>query len=70
MFIQYCYDEGYGGFNTRKNFKWCRQDKAVIMAFKPEDVRRMVKSCNSDQLTYDPESDTLDYWGTMTFTKD
>ena len=45
VFIQYCYDEGYGGFNTRKNFKWCRQDKAVIMAFKPEDVRRMVKSC-------------------------
>ncbi len=26
-FIQYCYDEGYGGFNTRKNFKWCKQDK-------------------------------------------
>ena len=22
-FIQYCYDEGYGGFNTKKNFKWC-----------------------------------------------
>ena len=21
-FIQYCYDEGYGGFNTKKNFKW------------------------------------------------
>ncbi len=28
VFIQYCYDEGYGGFNTRKNFKWCKQDKA------------------------------------------
>lgn len=44
-FIQYCYDEGYGGFNTRKNFKWCKQDKAVIMAFKPSDVRNMLKSC-------------------------
>lgn len=44
-FIQYCYDEGYGGFNTRKNFKWCKQDKAVIMAFKPSDVRRMLQSC-------------------------
>ena len=44
-FIQYCYDEGYGGFNTRKNFKWCKQDKAVIMAFKPSDVRRMMQSC-------------------------
>ena len=44
-FIQYCFDEGYGGFNTRKNFKWCKQDKAVIMAFKPSDVRRMLQSC-------------------------
>lgn len=44
-FIQYCYDEGYGGFNTRKNFKWCKQDKAVIMAFKPSDVRTMLQSC-------------------------
>lgn len=41
-FIQYCYDEGYGGFNTKKNFKWC---KAVIMAFKPSDVRGMLQSC-------------------------
>lgn len=44
-FIQYCYDEGYGGFNTRKNFKWCKQDKAVIMAFQPSDVRSMLQSC-------------------------
>lgn len=44
-FIQYCYDEGYGGFNTRKNFKWCKQDKALIMAFKPSDVRCMLQSC-------------------------
>ena len=44
-FIQYCYDEGYGGFNTRKNFKWSKQDKAVIMAFKPSDVRCMLQSC-------------------------
>lgn len=44
-FIQYCYDEGYGGFNTRKNFKWCKQDKTVIMAFKPSDVRRILQSC-------------------------
>ena len=44
-FIQYCFDEGYGGFNTRKNFKWCKQDKTVIMAFKPADVRYMLQSC-------------------------
>ena len=23
-FIQYVYDEGYGGFNTKKNFMWCK----------------------------------------------
>lgn len=44
-FIQYCYEEGYGGFNTKKNFKWCKQEKAVIMAFTPDDVRLMLKSC-------------------------
>jgi len=42
-FIQYCYDEGYGGFNTKKNFKWCKQDKAVIVAFKPCDVKRLLQ---------------------------
>lgn len=44
-FIQYCYEEGYGGFNTKKNFKWCKQEKAVIMAFTPADVRLILKSC-------------------------
>lgn len=44
-FIQYCFDEGYGGFNTKKNFKWCKQDKAVIRAFTPAHVRSMLQSC-------------------------
>lgn len=44
-FTQYCYDEGYGGFNTKKCFKWCKQDKAIIMAFTPADVRKMLNSC-------------------------
>lgn len=44
-FIQYCYDEGYGGFNTRRAFKWCKQERAVVMAFKPEDVKRMMQLC-------------------------
>ena len=42
-FIQYCYDEGYGGFNTKKNFKWCKQEKAVILAFKPCDVKQLLQ---------------------------
>ena len=45
VFIQFHYDEDYGGFNTKKNFKWCKQDKAVILAFKPSDVRKMLNNC-------------------------
>lgn len=47
-FVQYCYDEGYGGFNTKKNFKWCKQEKAVILTFTPNDVRAMLKSCKGE----------------------
>lgn len=44
-FLQYCYEEGYGGFNTRKSFKWCKEERPVIMAYKPSDVRKMLQSC-------------------------
>ncbi len=47
-FIQYCYDEGYGGFNTRKNFKWCKEEQPVIRTFKAADVRRMMNSCKGN----------------------
>ncbi len=47
-FIQYCYDEGYGGFNTKKNFKWCKEDKPVVTAFSPKDVRAMMQSCKGN----------------------
>ena len=47
-FIQYCYDEGYGCFNTKKNFKWCKEEKPVIVAFKPSHVRQMMISCNGN----------------------
>lgn len=48
VFIQYCFEEGYGGFNTRHTFKWCKQEKPVIRAFKPEDVKTMMKSCKGN----------------------
>ena len=44
-FIQYCYDEGYGGFNTKKNFKWCKEEKPIVTTFKPHHVKRMLSSC-------------------------
>lgn len=44
-FLQYCYEEGYGGFNTKRNFKWCKEERPVITAFRPSDVRQMLQNC-------------------------
>lgn len=45
-FIQYCYNEDYGGFNTRnKSFKWVKEEKAVIRAFTPRDVKTLLSNC-------------------------
>lgn len=45
-FIQYCYDEDYGGFNTRnKSFKWVKEEKSVVRAFTPRDVRLLLNNC-------------------------
>ena len=38
-FIRYCYEEGYGGFQTKGAFKWCREEKPMIIAFQPDDVK-------------------------------
>ena len=51
-FIQYCYEEGYGGFNTKRNFKWCKEEKPVITTFQPHHVKKMLASCaGSDYLS-------------------
>lgn len=47
-FTQYCYDEGYGGFNTKRNFSWCKEEKTVITAFSVEDVRKLLRSCRGN----------------------
>lgn len=45
-FIQYCFDEYGEGFNTRnKGFKWVKEEKPVIKAFKPKDVKLMLDNC-------------------------
>lgn len=46
-FVQYCYDEGYGGFNTKLAFKWCKTEKPVIVTFTPAHVKKMLAYCNS-----------------------
>lgn len=45
-FIQYIFDEYGEGFNTRnKGFKWVKEEKPIIKAFKPRDVKLMLDSC-------------------------
>ena len=45
-FIQYCYDEEYGCFNTRGKFVWCKEEKPIIRTFQPKDVKRMLSHCS------------------------
>lgn len=45
-FIQYVYEEDYGGFNTKRGgFKWVKEEKPVVRAFTPRHVRMMLDSC-------------------------
>lgn len=56
-FIQYCFEEYGEGFNTRnKSFKWVKEEKAVIRAFTPKDVRLLLAACNGN--TFLPIRDT------------
>ena len=44
-FLQYCYEEGYGAFNTKRCFPWCKEERAVITAFTPQQVKTMFQNC-------------------------
>lgn len=45
-FLQYCYEEDYGGFNTKRGgFKWVKEERPVIKAFSNRDVKRMMDNC-------------------------
>ncbi len=44
-FLQYCYDEGYGAFDTKGKFKWVKEEKPVILTFKPSQVKALIASC-------------------------
>lgn len=45
-FIQYCYEEDFGGFNTKRTpFRWVKEDKPVIKAFNKRQVKHMLDSC-------------------------
>lgn len=47
-FIQYCYEEGLGGVSTKRGFQWCKEEKPVIMAFQPNQVRSMLRDCSGN----------------------
>lgn len=51
VFIQYCYEEGYGGFNTKNNFKWAKEDKPIITTFTAKQVKSMLTACNGSSFT-------------------
>ena len=45
-FIQYCYDEDYGGFNTKRGgFRWVKEEKPVVRAFSSRDVKLLLDNC-------------------------
>ena len=45
-FLTYIWEEYQEGFDTKKgNFKWVKEEKPVIRAFKPADVKKMLDSC-------------------------
>ncbi|MGN0706933.1 MAG: tyrosine-type recombinase/integrase [Faecalibacterium sp.] len=48
VFIQYCYQEEYGGFNTRRSFKWCKEEKPIITTFSGSDVKKLLESCRGN----------------------
>lgn len=49
VFIKYCYDEEYGGFNTSaKKISFVKQDKPVLPTFTVKDVKAMLETCKGN----------------------
>ena len=48
-FVQYCFEEDYGGFDTsKKGFKRVKEEKPVIRPFQPKDVKQLLKNCSGN----------------------
>lgn len=48
-FIQFCYEEGYGGFDTNKRkFIWAKETLPVILPFQPKDVKKLLQNCSGN----------------------
>lgn len=45
-FLQYMYDEYGEGFDTKKKpFRWVKEEKPVVLAFKPKHIRLILDNC-------------------------
>lgn len=44
-YITYIYEEYGEGFNTKKSFKWLKEEKPVIQTFSPADIKKLFKNC-------------------------
>lgn len=49
VFIKYCYQEEYGGFNPEvKKISFVKEEKPVLPAFMPKHVRMIMETCNGN----------------------
>lgn len=49
VFIRYCHNEEYGGFNTdAKKLSFVKQEKPVLPTFKVKDVKEMLETCKGN----------------------
>ena len=49
VFIKYCHQEEYGGFDTNsKKISFVKQEKPILPTFKPKDVKKMLEACGGN----------------------
>ena len=50
-FINYIYEEGYGGFNTKGKWTWVKEQKPHVVAFTPRQARQLLAGCQGNTFT-------------------
>lgn len=49
VFIKYCYDEDYGGFNPEvKKISFVKADKPILPTFQPKHIKMLMESCSGN----------------------
>lgn len=64
-YIDYIWEQGYGGFNTKGKYPRVKEEKTIIKTFTPEQVKIMLASCGGGSAykgkTRDSYCDARDY---------